>query len=60
MKIVSISASNSLSAGYGARLNKIKSDKERWKELLKMEIQASAEPGCIDMGTHMIAVAQKT
>ena len=30
-----------------------------WRQLLEMEIEACREPGCLDMGTHIIAVVRK-
>ena len=32
---------------------------EKFRELLEMELQASAEPGCWDMGTHIIVVGRR-
>ena len=34
-------------------------DRDRWNHLIELEIEASAEPGCLDMGTHIIAVGRK-
>lgn len=58
-KIVATSASNCLSAAWGARLVEIRQDSTKWQELLKMELEASREQGCLDMGTHIIAVVEK-
>ncbi|MBT3343411.1 MAG: hypothetical protein HN712_24820 [Gemmatimonadetes bacterium] len=30
-----------------------------WDELLRMELEATREEGCLDMGTHIIVVATK-
>ena len=30
-----------------------------WAHLIEMEIEACREPGCLDMGTHLIAVCRK-
>jgi SAM-dependent methyltransferase len=54
-----ISASNCLSAAWGDRLNDILKDPDRWSELLRMELEASRSPGCLDLGTHLIAVCRK-
>jgi hypothetical protein len=40
-------------------LKEIKHDAEKWKELLRMEIEACTETGCLNMGTHLIAVVRK-
>ena len=37
----------------------IRHDEARWNDLLQMELDACREPGCLDMGTHMIAVVSK-
>jgi SAM-dependent methyltransferase len=54
-----MSASNCVTAVYGDRLFIARRDEKRWAEVLRMEIEASAEPGCLDLGTHIIAVAKK-
>jgi hypothetical protein len=30
-----------------------------WAHVIEMEIEACREPGCLDMGTHVIAVCRK-
>lgn len=30
-----------------------------WQHLLELELEACREPGCVDMGTHIIAVCRK-
>lgn len=52
-----ISASDCLSANWGDALSTVAEDPERWAHLLEMEIEACVQPGCVDMGTHLIAVA---
>jgi 2-polyprenyl-3-methyl-5-hydroxy-6-metoxy-1,4-benzoquinol methylase len=59
MQILALSASNSLSSTWGEQLAEVRQDETLWANLLKWEVQASAEPGALDMGTHMIAVAKK-
>jgi SAM-dependent methyltransferase len=54
-----LSASNCLSTGYGDVLCEVQQDTARWEELLRMELEACVEPGCLDMGTHIIAVGRK-
>jgi len=58
-QILAISASNCLSAAWGERLVEIRQDSQKWQELLRMELEASREAGCLDMGTHLIAVVEK-
>lgn len=58
-EVLAMSASNCLSAAWGDRLAEIRSDPVKWQQLLQMEIEACRQPGCIDMGTHLIAVIRK-
>jgi len=57
--ILALSASNCLSTAWGERLQAVRADESRWAELLAMEVRASAQPGCLDMGTHLIAAARR-
>ena len=57
--ILQMSASNGLSVGWQEWLEEIKDDPEKWGELLKMELEACAEECSLNMGTHILAVAQK-
>jgi 2-polyprenyl-3-methyl-5-hydroxy-6-metoxy-1,4-benzoquinol methylase len=59
LTILNLAASNSLSTGWEELLTTIRNDEARWNELLRMELEACAEPGALDLGTHLIAVAQK-
>jgi hypothetical protein len=59
LRIVAMSASNCLSIGWNDWLEEIRSDEEKWEELLRMELEACAEEGSLNMGTHMIAIAEK-
>jgi hypothetical protein len=59
LQIVAMSASSCLSLGWDSLLKEIRENQEKWSELLRMELEASAEPGSVDMGVHMIAVAKK-
>ncbi len=59
LTILAMSASNCVSIGWEEMLGEIKSDGERWDELLRMELEACGEAGCLNMGTHMIAVVRK-
>ncbi len=58
LTIVGMSASNFLSLGWENLLEDIRSDSEKWEELLRMELEACAEKGSLNMGTHMLAVVQ--
>lgn len=59
MQILRFSASNCLSAVWGEKLLDIRADPARWNELLNMELEATQQPGCLDMGTHLLAVVRK-
>jgi len=58
--IEAISASNCLSVGWADLLEGIDETDPTWRQLVEMEIEACREPGCLDMGTHLIAVCRKT
>jgi SAM-dependent methyltransferase len=60
ISILNLSASNCISTGWRERLQELRADEARWNELLAMELEACREPGCLDMGTHLIAVIEKT
>jgi 2-polyprenyl-3-methyl-5-hydroxy-6-metoxy-1,4-benzoquinol methylase len=59
LTVIDISASNCLSLAWNQRLNAIRNDSTKWNELLRMELEACAEVGSLNMGTHLIAVARK-
>ena len=59
VSILTLSASNCLSTVWGEKLKSIRADPVRWEELLRMELEACRETGCLDMGTHLIAVIEK-
>jgi SAM-dependent methyltransferase len=52
-------ASNVLTATWGEKLKEISEDSAAWAHLMAMELQACREPGCLDMGTHLVAVCRK-
>jgi hypothetical protein len=58
-ELLALSASNSLSSGWGAPLDAIRADPAQWEELLAMEVEAGAQAGCLDLGTHLIAVIRR-
>ena len=59
LNLIDISASNCISQTWDGVLKEIRNDPDKWNELLRMELEACAEEGCLDMGLHIIAVAQK-
>ncbi len=59
LELLAISASNCLSTRSEEVLAGFRRDATRWSELLQMELEACREPGCLDMGTHMVAVVRK-
>ncbi|MCP3683720.1 MAG: class I SAM-dependent methyltransferase [bacterium] len=54
-----ISASNCLTARWDEYLSTIEENTETWEHMLEMELMACRESGCLDMGTHLIAVCRK-
>ncbi len=54
-----MSASNCISTVWGERLAEARKDPVQWQQLLELELAACREPGCLDMGTHTIAIARK-
>jgi SAM-dependent methyltransferase len=59
LDVVAMSASNCLSTGWNERLAEVRQDTQRRSGLLEMELEATSEDGCLDMGTHLIAVARE-
>jgi len=59
LSIEVMSASNCLSATWDEELKAIRDNPAAWEHLLEMELEACAESGCLDMGTHLIAVCRK-
>jgi len=58
-EIEGLSASNCVSATWAQRLPDLQMNETVWQHLLEMEIEACREPGCLDMGTHLIAVCRR-
>jgi ubiquinone/menaquinone biosynthesis C-methylase UbiE len=58
LEILAMSASNCLSTRWDDQLQD-DLDQEAWDELVRVEIEASREQGCLDMGTHLIAIGRK-
>jgi SAM-dependent methyltransferase len=59
VEMMDISASNCISLTWNEILKEIREDREKWNELLRMELEACADKGCLNMGTHLIAVVRK-
>lgn len=59
LEIIDLSACNCLSLTWNEMLKQSRADPEKWNELLRMEMEACADPGCLNMGTHLIAAAKK-
>ncbi len=59
LRVLALSASGVLATGYGGELEPVRQDPVKWAELLRMELEASAEPGCLDLGTHLIFVVER-
>jgi ubiquinone/menaquinone biosynthesis C-methylase UbiE len=57
--ILALSASNCLTTTWTELLATWRSDERMWRHLIDLEIEASREPGCLDLGAHIIAVARK-
>lgn len=57
--VVAASASNCLSTGNEAELERIAADPDLWQSFLRWEIDFCKEPGALDGGTHLIAVVQR-
>jgi SAM-dependent methyltransferase len=60
LELLSISASGCLAVGRDESLVEIRNDPAKWEELLWMELEATATPGALDTGTHIIAIGRKS
>lgn len=59
LDVLAMSASGVLATGWDELLKATRQDAEHWQELLRMEVEASAEPASWNMGSHLIAVARR-
>ncbi|MFU8796755.1 MAG: class I SAM-dependent methyltransferase [Dehalococcoidia bacterium] len=59
LAVVTLSASNCLSTVWDDRLREAAEDPAKWQELLRMELEACSEEGCLDVGTHIILIGRK-
>jgi len=57
--VEAMSASGCLSVHSADVLAELHEEDPTWTRLIEMEIEACREPGCLDMGTHLIAVCRK-
>lgn len=57
--IEAISTTSALSTSRGDQLDGIAEDSDAWKQLIAMELDACRDPGCLDIGTHLIAVCRR-
>ena len=55
-----MSASGCLSATWQEMLGSWREDPAVWAHLIELEIEACREPGCLDLGTHILVVARKS
>ncbi len=58
-QLMAISSSNSLSSNWAEQLAELRQDQEKWALALELELEACAQPGALDMGTHILAVVKK-
>lgn len=59
LRILDLSACGVLACGRTDDLTPIRQDPGKWNELLRMEVEASADPACFGMGTHLIFAAER-
>ena len=59
LTVTAMSASNCLSIGWDDSLTEAKNEPKKWQELLRMELSACAEEGCVGMGDHIIIVGKR-
>ncbi len=57
--VESMSASSCLSVGWAEYLEGLAETDPIWGHLIEMELEASHEAGCLDMGTHLIAICRR-
>jgi hypothetical protein len=55
-----MSASDCLSATWHELLSTWREDQRTWQHLLELEIEACREPGALDLGSHVLAIARKS
>jgi 2-polyprenyl-3-methyl-5-hydroxy-6-metoxy-1,4-benzoquinol methylase len=60
VQMLVLSASSFLSLNWDDTLADIRNDPETWQELLNLEVEACAEAGSLNAGTHILAVVRKS
>ncbi|MHB0998545.1 MAG: class I SAM-dependent methyltransferase [Armatimonadota bacterium] len=58
LNIETMSTSHALSSGSGDLRHSVPEDSDMWHQLIVMELEACQEEGCLDLGTHLIAVCR--
>ena len=58
-RVERLAASNALATAHHPGLDSLRKDAARWLSVLAFELEATAQPGLLDMGTHLIAAARK-
>lgn len=58
-EVVAASAANFLTIAHDALLGDVVGETEVWEALLRWEVECCRQPGVLDSGTHMIAVARR-
>jgi cyclopropane fatty-acyl-phospholipid synthase-like methyltransferase len=60
LTVLEMSSSGFLSGGWSEKLTEFREDPSVWNELLRLERHTARQPGCLDTGTHLIAVGRRT
>lgn len=60
LEVIDMAASNVLTPVHSEALEVVRQDKAKWSQVLEMEDKACREPGCLDMGTHLIIAGRKS
>ncbi len=60
LNILAMSASNCVSTVWDELIADARDDADKWQEVLRMELEACADEGCVGMGAHTIVVGEKT
>lgn len=56
----SVLGSSFLTTKYGNTLSDIRSNEDKWRELIDLEIRATRESGCSDCSSHIISISKKS
>ena len=54
-----ISSCGGISSGQGEKLLEIRSDEQKWNQLMQLEILACQSPGFLDSGTHLLIACRR-